>query len=59
MLMKFFNRKSIFYSMATLLALAAACFFFFRILTNDTRKETEAQMRDLSNQSLTAISQKL
>lgn len=57
--MKFFNRKSIFYSMATLLALAAACFYFFHILTNDTRKETEAQMRDLSNQSLTAISQKL
>ena len=56
--MKFFTKSNIFYSLITLVILAAVSISFIQITTNDTRKETEEQMRDLSNQSISVISQK-
>ena len=57
--MKFFTRKNILYTLLTVIILAATMWSFVHIITNDTRKDTEAQMRELSNQSLNTISQKL
>ena len=57
--MKFFTRKNILYTLLTVIILAATTWSFVHIITNDTRKDTEAQMRELSNQSLNTISQKL
>ena len=57
--MKFFCHRNIIYSLITILVLAAVSTGFVHIITNDTRKDTEAQMRELSNQNLSAISQKL
>ena len=56
--MKFFTKSNIFYSLITLVILAAVSISFIQITTNDTRKETEEQMRDLSNQRISVISQK-
>ena len=54
--MKFFTKSNIFYSLITLVILAAVSISFIQITTNDTRKETEEQMRDLSNQRISVIS---
>ena len=56
--MRFFTKSNIFYSLITLVILAAVSISFIQITTNDTRKETEEQMRDLSNQRISVISQK-
>ena len=50
--MRFFTKSNIFYSLITLVILAAVSISFIQITTNDTRKETEEQMRDLSNQRI-------
>ncbi|MGM9570225.1 MAG: diguanylate cyclase domain-containing protein [Phascolarctobacterium sp.] len=57
--MKFLNKRNLFYSLVTLIVLSVTTYCFVRIITNDTRKETEVQMRELSNQSISTISQKL
>lgn len=57
--MKTSNRNNFIYALMTLLVMAAVTWGFVHIITSDTRKDTEAQMRELSNQSLTNISQKL
>lgn len=57
--MKFFNHRNIIFSLITIITLVAVSAGFIHIITNDTRKDTELQMRELSNQSLSTISQKL
>ena len=57
--MKFFNRRYIFYSIVAIIILALVSFAFVSVITNDTRKDTEIQMRELSNQSISVISQRL
>ena len=57
--MKFFNHRNIIFSLITIISLVAVSAGFIHIITNDTRKDTELQMRELSNQSISAISQKL
>ena len=57
--MKFFKKRNILYSLVAIIVLALVSLAFISIITNDTRKDTEAHMRELSNQSISAISQKL
>ena len=57
--MKFFNRRYIFYSIVAIIILTLVSFAFVSVITNDTRKDTEIQMRELSNQSISVISQRL
>ncbi|MGM9582209.1 MAG: diguanylate cyclase domain-containing protein [Phascolarctobacterium sp.] len=57
--MKFFSRNNILYALVTVLVLGLVCVGFVTVITNDTRKDTEDQMRELSTQTITAISSKL
>ena len=58
-LMKIFHQRNIIYSLITFIVMALATFCFVKIITEDTRKDTENQMRDISRQSIGTISQKL
>ena len=57
--MHFFNRRNILYSIVTIVILTLVSLSFISVITNDTRKDTEIQMRELSNQTISVISQKL
>lgn len=57
--MKTFNKRNIIYSLITFIVMALATFFFVKIITDDTRRDTERQMSDISLQSISTISQKL
>lgn len=57
--MKKFNQWNILYSLITIIVIALTSYCFVRIITEDTRRDTEMQMRDLSRQSIGTIAQKL
>ena len=57
--MKYFNKRSLLYTLITIIVLVLVSGSFYKVVTDDTRKETEAQMRELSKQSISSIAQKL
>ena len=57
--MKFFSRNNIIYALITVLVLGLVCLGFVTVITNDTRKDTEDQMRELSNQTINTIANKI
>lgn len=46
--MKYFNKRSLLYTLITIIVLVLVSGSFYKVVTDDTRKETEAQMRELS-----------
>ncbi len=57
--MKFFSRNNIIYALITILVLGLVCLGFVTVITNDARKDTEDQMRELSNQTINTIANKI
>ena len=57
--MKFFSRNNILYALITVLVLGLVCLGFVTVITNDARKDTEDQMRELSNQTINTIANKI
>ena len=57
--MKFFSRNNIIYALITVLVLGLVCLGFVTVITNDARKDTEDQMRELSNQTINTIANKI